>query len=112
MAQILVRRQSLGILVCAVAMMATPASAQLAVRPEMRSLPKVAPTMTSTAQGELYGTVVDEQGEPLAGAIVSALGSETVFAVTDREGRYIFRNLPAGPYLVRAHLQGYLPARG
>jgi hypothetical protein len=112
MAQILVRRQSLGILVCAVAMMATPASAQLAVRPEMRSLPKVAPTMTSTAQGELHGTVVDEQGEPLAGAIVSALGSATVFAVTDREGRYIFRNLAAGPYLVRAHLQGYLPARG
>jgi hypothetical protein len=112
MAQILVRRPSLGILVCAVAMMATPASAQLAVRPEMRSLPKVAPTMASTAQGELHGTVVDEQGEPLAGAIVSALGSATVFAVTDREGRYVFRNLAAGPYLVRAHLQGYLPARG
>lgn len=112
MAQIHVRRQSLGILVCAVAVMATPASAQFAVRPEMRSLPKVAPTMASTAQGELHGTVVDEQDEPLAGAIVSALGSVTVFAVTDREGRYVFRNLAAGPYLVRAHLQGYLPARG
>src|SRR5688500_7233536 len=80
MAQILVRRQSLGILVCALAVMATPAAAQLAVRPEMRSLPKVAPTIASTAQGELHGTVVDERGEPLAGAIVSALGSATVFA--------------------------------
>ena len=30
----------------------------------------------------------------------------------DADGRFTFRNLPAGPYLVRAHLQGYLPARG
>lgn len=112
MTQILVRRSSLGILVTAVVVLATPASAQLALRPEMRSLPKLAPTTASTAQGELYGTVVDDQGEPLAGAIVSALGSATVFAVTDREGRYVFRNLAPGPYLVRAHLQGYLPARG
>lgn len=110
MAQILVRRTSLGILVCVLA--SSPALAQFALRPEMRPLPQLAPTTSATAQGELHGTVVDDRGEPLAGAIVSALGATTIFAVTDREGRYVFRQLAPGPYLVRAHLQGYLPARG
>ena len=55
---------------------------------------------------------VDDRGQPLAGAVVSALGSTTAFAVSDRDGRFAFRNLPPGPYLVRAHLQGYVPARG
>lgn len=109
---ILARRSSLGILVCTVVLTAATASAQIALRPEMRSLPKLAPSMAANAQGELQGTVVDDRGEPLAGAIVSALGATTIFAVTDREGRYVFRNLAPGPYLVRAHLQGYLPARG
>src|SRR5690606_21615304 len=43
---------------------------------------------------------------------VSALGSSALFSVTDDEGRFAFRNLPAGPYLVRVHRQGYAPARG
>ena len=42
---------------------------------------------------------------------MSAIGSESAFAVSDREGRFTFRTLPPGPYVVRAHLQGYLPAR-
>ena len=53
----------------------------------------------------------DRGGKPLAGAVVSAIGSESAFAVSDREGRFTFRTLPPGPYIVRAHLQGYLPAR-
>lgn len=116
MSQILARRYSHGVVMCLVLLClviaASPAAAQLALRPEIRSLPKLAPTIAGAAQGELQGTVVDDRGEPLAGAIVSALGATTLFAVTDREGRYIFRNLAPGPYLVRAHLQGYVPARG
>ena len=65
----------------------------------------------AAAHGELQGVVTDDQGEPLAGAVVSALGSTTAFAVTDRAGRFSFRTLPPGPYLVRAHLQGYTPPR-
>ena len=42
---------------------------------------------------------------------MSAIGSESAFAVSDRDGRFTFRTLPQGPYFVRAHLQGYLPAR-
>jgi hypothetical protein len=66
----------------------------------------------ATAQGELQGVVTDDRGLPLAGAVVSALGSSSVFAVTDRAGRFSFRALAPGAYLVRAHLSGYVPARG
>jgi len=93
------------VMVCAVAPLS--AQAQLAQRPMLQasSQPGV------VAQGELRGVVEDARGASLSGAVVSALGSITAFAVSDGEGHFVFRNLPYGPYLVRAHLQGYLPAR-
>ena len=94
-----------GVMVCAASV---PAFAQRAVRPQIQPVTMLA----ATAAGELHGVIEDDKGRPLAGAVVSALGSMTAFAVSDREGRFAFRNLPAGPYLVRAHLQGYAPARG
>jgi hypothetical protein len=87
---------------------AAPAFAQLPVRPTALPVAHIA----SAVQGELHGVINDERGEPLGGAVVSALGATSAFAVSDRDGRFAFRNLPVGPYLVRAHLQGYLPARG
>jgi hypothetical protein len=66
----------------------------------------------AAAQGELQGVVTDDRGTPLQGAVVSALGSMSAFAVTDQAGRFAFRTLAPGPYLVRAHLSGYVPARG
>ena len=68
--------------------------------------------MAAVAEADFRGLVLDERGQPLAGAVVSALGVTTAFAISDPEGRFAFRNLPFGPYLVRAHLQGYVPARG
>jgi hypothetical protein len=85
---------------------ALPASAQ-AARPQ----PLLVSRTVSAPAAELTGLVQDRGGKPLAGAVVSAIGSESAFAVSDREGRFTFRALPPGPYLVRAHLQGYLPAR-
>lgn len=82
----------------------TQASAQMPA-------PIAAVAQVAAAHGELQGVVTDDRGEPLAGAVVSALGSTTAFAVTDRAGRFAFRTLPPGPYLVRAHLQGYVPPR-
>jgi hypothetical protein len=73
--------------------------------------PIAAVAQVAAAHGELQGVVTDDRGEPLAGAVVSALGSTTAFAVTDRAGRFAFRTLPPGPYLIRAHLQGYVPPR-
>lgn len=67
--------------------------------------------LASVTPAELRGVVVDERAQPLPGAVISALGGASAFAVTDRNGRFALRDLPAGPYLVRAHLQGYASAR-
>jgi hypothetical protein len=93
------------VMVCAA--LPEPAQAQLALRPTLQASPQ--PGVIS--QGELRGMVQDDRGASLAGAVVSALGSTTAFAVSDREGRFVFRSLPYGPYLLRAHLQGYIPPR-
>jgi hypothetical protein len=76
--------------------------------------PQPVPVMhvASLAPGSILGTVQDERGGPVQGAIVSALGTTTVVAVTDRSGRFELRTLMPGPYLVRAHLSGYLASRG
>jgi hypothetical protein len=74
--------------------------------------PPEAVSLLAAANGELQGVVTDDRGAPLQGAVVSALGSSSAFAVTDHAGRFTFRTLAPGPYLVRAHLDGYVPARG
>ena len=96
-----------SLLLCATA---SSAHAQLAAKPQAAAGHAV--VASAPRQGELRGLVQDDQGNPIAGAVVSAVGSTSVFAVSGEDGRFTFRNLPAGPYLVRAHLQNYLPARG
>ena len=61
--------------------------------------------------GLIEGKVTDELGTPLDGAVISALGGTTAFAVSDSTGQYSLKQLPAGPYLVRVHLAGFLAAR-
>jgi hypothetical protein len=65
----------------------------------------------SQMSGRLEGLVVDDRGVPLAGVAVTAQGVQLEFALTDRQGRFVFDRLPAGPYLVRAHLPGYAASR-
>jgi hypothetical protein len=96
-----------GALACVV--LASPAHAQVARGPQT---PAAQRASSSVRHGELRGIVQDDRGQPIAGAVVSGVGSTSVFAVSDREGRFTLRNLPPGPYVVRAHLQEYLPARG
>ena len=67
--------------------------------------------VASIAAGSIQGTVQDEQGAPVAGATVSALGASTAFAVSDRSGRFEMRTLSPGPYLLRAHLTGFVASR-
>ena len=81
---------------------------QLVLTPQLKASSTAAPIKPS----ELNGVVKDELGKPLSGAVVSALGSTSAFAISNEDGHFTFRNLPAGPYLVRAHLQNYLPSRG
>lgn len=61
--------------------------------------------------GTITGTVLDEHGKPLDGVVISAMGGSTGFAVSDRAGQFTLHSLMPGPYLVRAHLDGYLPGR-
>jgi len=68
--------------------------------------------IASIASGSIQGTVQDEHGAPIAGATISALGPTTAFAVSDRGGRFELRTLSPGPYLLRAHLSGFVASRG
>ena len=81
-----------------------------AVAGQSRPAPDVV-QVASTPSGAIYGTVLDERGEALDGVVVSALGEDTAFAVTDKAGAFQLRQLSPGPYLVRAHLEGYASAR-
>jgi len=103
----------IGVIVGAVGAV-TPAHAQVVALPQLVLTPqlKASSTAAPIKPSELNGVVKDELGKPLPGAVVSALGSTSAFAISDDDGHFTFRNLPAGPYLVRAHLQNYLPARG
>jgi hypothetical protein len=96
----------LGITVCSVAG-AVPVAGQTLPHPSRSSR-----ATTPVTTGELYGTVRDTAGRPLPGAVVSAHAATLAFQVADTDGRYAFRSLPPGTYLVRVHLDGYAPPRG
>jgi hypothetical protein len=85
---------------------APPSLAQSASRPAAP-----ATRVASLLPGSIEGTVVDERGAPLAGAMVSVLGSASVIAVTDGRGAFAMRELPSGAYMIRAHLTGFAPSR-
>ena len=77
--------------------------------PQLRAVTHIA---SVSRRVRFEGIVQDEKGVPVAGAMVSALGATTAFAVTDRIGRFEIRSLSPGPYLVRAHLTGFVaPSR-
>ena len=62
------------------------------------------------ASGAIIGTIIDIQGAVVAGATVKAThaSSSVVYeTMTDDEGRFILRNLPAGSYTVRVESPGF-----
>jgi iron complex outermembrane receptor protein len=60
----------------------------------------------SFAANVLSGTVIDEKGRAVEGAIVEISDIKSG-AATDSAGHYIIKNLPRGRYVVSAHLLGY-----
>lgn len=68
--------------------------------------------LASAATGQIVGHVRDDAGVPVEGVVVSALGSTTAFDVSDALGQFTLPQLPPGPYLLRAHREGYLTVRG
>src|SRR5687768_14479483 len=84
-----------------------PAASAQSVAP-----PRPITHIASVSHGAILGNVLDERGKPVAGAMVSALGATSAFAVSDRTGRFELLTLPPGPYIVRAHLVGFVASRG
>jgi len=56
--------------------------------------------------GTVGGRVITEGGQPLAGAQV-ALEGTSLGSLTNRSGRYLILNVPAGDYTVRVESMGY-----
>ena len=76
---------------------AAPALAQSAQYQSVRAL-----------RGSITGTVSDDRGGPIAGALVSALGTATIAkTLTDASGRFLLDALPVGDYTVQAHRSGF-----
>jgi len=92
------------VVVCTSAFAATGVTADIST-----TAPSAQPAMA--ASGSISGVVQDEHGKPLAGVVVSALGARATVAVTAADGHFEFSALPPGPYLVRAHLVGYVAIR-
>lgn len=89
----------------------TPAFASAQQSAARSSLSPVVRTTSSAAPGSIAGVVRDERGLPVPNVVVSALGAVTTIAVSDSTGQFRFGALTPGPYLVRAHLAGYVAPR-
>lgn len=91
-----------------VALAPTSGAQQTAARPVSSPVAHFAST---AAPGAITGVVRDERGQPVARVVVSVLGAVSTVTVTDGNGRFDFGSLAPGPYLVRAHLPGYVAPR-
>ena len=92
---------AMGVAVAAIG--ASPASAQSAASAQGQSV--------RAMHGSITGVVSDERGGPLAGAVVSVLGATMAMTVSDARGRFALESLPAGEYLLQAHLTGFSGSR-
>lgn len=81
-----------------------------AVRPAPARPPELR-TVAAVLGGAIDGTVSDERGGPLPGAMVTVLGATMAMTVTDAHGRFALDRLPAGEYTLRAHLNGFAASR-
>lgn len=67
---------------------------------------------TKVIGGTISGVVSDDRGGPLRGATVSAVGPGAMAAAhSDQTGRFSIESLPAGEYVVRAHMSGFIASR-
>ncbi len=68
------------------------------------------PTLAQAIYGTVTGTVVDDSGAAIPGATVTLVNESTglqLDVVSDDTGTYTVRNVTAGPYTLRAALQGF-----
>ncbi|HEU4892960.1 MAG TPA: TonB-dependent receptor [Vicinamibacterales bacterium] len=102
--------------VAAVVLTAVPAGAQgtgvSILRPADGLRPQVERLQARATTGTIIGTVIDEAGSGLRGAMVSALGVTLASTVTDEKGQFTLHQLPPGEYLLRAHMLGFAASTG
>jgi hypothetical protein len=67
--------------------------------------------LAALERGAIEGAVRDERGQPVSGAIISAIGPSSTTAVSDHSGKYVIASLLPGPYLVRAYLGGFFSSK-
>jgi hypothetical protein len=67
--------------------------------------------LAQTTQASIFGVITDQTKKPIPGASVQARNNSTGFTtrtVTDKEGKYTFKELPlGGPYSVKVIYMGY-----
>jgi hypothetical protein len=83
------------------------ASSLAQAQPLLRAQASSSPLQATVVSGRIEGVVTDDAGTPLAGAAVSVVGPDSLFGVSDRDGRFVFAAVPVGTYLVRAQRAGY-----
>src|SRR5262249_60596836 len=69
--------------------------------------------VSSADAATITGTVKGPDGAPFRGAFVQARNAQlkmTVSVLTDKDGRYVVENLPAGDYRLRIRADGYTAA--
>ncbi len=64
------------------------------------------------AQGRLIGRVLDENGQPVAGATVSISGQTAMVAISNAQGYYVLLDVPQGSYEIKATKRGKPVWRG
>src|SRR6185436_1148773 len=64
--------------------------------------------LRAQATGTIGGRVSTAEGQPIAGAQVSVVGTMRA-SVTDQQGRFTINGVPAGAQRVRARMLGYAP---
>jgi hypothetical protein len=95
--------------VAAVVLMALPAGAQSRGASALPTQPKL---QARALSGTITGTVLDESGAAVPGAMVSVLGVTLASTVTDERGQFSLNQLPLGDYLLRAHMLGFAASTG
>lgn len=60
----------------------------------------------SAQQARIAGTIKDDNGAAIEGALVSALGATSTLTISDTAGRFSLA-LPPGEYQIRVHREGY-----
>ena len=99
-------RRMRGLTATAFVGVATMGVAQTA-EAQARAIPAVERQAAHATRGRVTGIVSDERGGPLSGAMISMLGVTMAMTVSDDRGHFALEALPAGEYVLRAHLSGF-----